>query len=135
MKEKLTDFQKEVGESAQKIWLAGLGALAVAGEEGGKLFRTLVERGEAFQKQDHATVESVKRGVDSAKEKAEELWEKLEVGFNQRIANVLGKMGVPTKDEINQLTQRVDALMEAIKKMNAGKGEDKKAAKKTAKAK
>ena len=32
-------------DTAQQIWLAGLGAFALAGEEGGKLFGTLVERG------------------------------------------------------------------------------------------
>ena len=37
-------------ESAQAVWLAGLGALAAAGEEGNKIFHQLVKRGEAAEK-------------------------------------------------------------------------------------
>ena len=40
----------EVRESAQKIWLAGLGALSVAETEGTKLFKDLVKKGEGFEK-------------------------------------------------------------------------------------
>ena len=34
-----------VKDNAQHIWLAGLGALATASEEGGKVFEDLVEKG------------------------------------------------------------------------------------------
>ena len=36
MNEKLSELQDELKSSAQKIWLAGLGALSMAGEEGKK---------------------------------------------------------------------------------------------------
>src|SRR6202007_2430157 len=39
---------KTVMDSAQQIWLAGLGAFAKAQEEGGKLFETLVKDGIAL---------------------------------------------------------------------------------------
>ncbi len=129
MKEKVSDFQKEVKESTQKVWLAGLGALSMAGEEGQKLFKNLVEKGEAFQKKEKPPVEAVKRSMDSAREKAEDLWKKLEGGFNDRVAAALQKLGVPTRNEISELTERVDSLVEAIQKL----GEQKK--KGTAKAK
>jgi hypothetical protein len=38
-----------VKESAQQIWLAGLGAFAKAQEEGGKVFDALVKEGESIQ--------------------------------------------------------------------------------------
>lgn len=118
MKEKIADFQKEVKDSTQKVWLAGLGALSMAGEEGQKLFKNLVEKGEEFQKREKPPVEAVKRTVDSAREKAEDLWKKLESGFNGRVAAALQKLGVPSRDEIGELTKRVDALMEAIQKLS-----------------
>lgn len=43
---------REARESAQKIWLAGLGALAVAEEEGGRLFDRLVEKGLELERRD-----------------------------------------------------------------------------------
>lgn len=43
---------REARESAQKIWLAGLGALAVAEETGGSLFDRLVDRGLELERRD-----------------------------------------------------------------------------------
>ena len=37
-------------ESAQQVWLAGLGAFAKAQQEGGKVFEALVREGQALQR-------------------------------------------------------------------------------------
>ena len=118
MKEKIDDLQNDFKESAQKIWLAGLGALSVAGEEGSKVFKNLVEKGEEFQAREKPPVEAVKRTVQDAKGRAEDLWSKLEGKFNDKVAGALQSLGVPTKDEISQLTERVDALMKTLEKMD-----------------
>lgn len=110
-------IQDELKESAQKIWLAGLGALSMASEEGNKAFKNLVERGEKFQADDKLGAEKMKQGMESAKHRAEDLWSKLETAVNDRVGSVLEKMGVPTRTEINQLSERVDKLMEAIEKL------------------
>ena len=39
----------ELKESVHKIWLAGLGAMSVAEQEGSKLFKNLVEKGEQYE--------------------------------------------------------------------------------------
>ena len=39
-----------IRESAQQIWLAGLGAFAKAQQEGTKVFDALIREGEAIQK-------------------------------------------------------------------------------------
>ena len=39
MNDKAKYFQEELKDSAQKVWLAGLGALSMASEEGNKLFK------------------------------------------------------------------------------------------------
>lgn len=43
---------REARQSAQKIWLAGLGALALAEEQGPHLFESLVERGRELERRD-----------------------------------------------------------------------------------
>src|SRR4051812_20838453 len=43
------NWQDDVREGAHKIWLAGLGALALAEQEGSKLFGELVQRGERYE--------------------------------------------------------------------------------------
>ena len=125
MKEKMNDLQDELKDSAQKIWMAGLGAVTMAGEEGTKLFKNLVEKGEAFQSQEHPPVDKMKQTANDAKEKVSDIWTKLEDGFNDKVAGALQKLGVPTKDEISQLTDRVDKLMEAINKLADVKTEEK----------
>jgi len=125
MNEKMNDLQDELKDSAQKIWMAGLGAVTMAGEEGTKLFKSLVEKGEAFQAKEHPPVDKVKQTANDAKEKVTDMWSKLEEGFNDKVAGALQKLGVPTKDEISQLTERVDKLMEAINKLADAKAVEK----------
>jgi poly(hydroxyalkanoate) granule-associated protein len=56
-------------KSAHDIWLAGLGALTLAEEEGGKLFRTLVKRGAALEAKN---VERLERLLAKAKPMGED---------------------------------------------------------------
>ena len=57
-----------VKESAQQIWLAGLGAFAKAQEEGGKVFEALVKEGTSIQrKTQSAAEEKITLGVETAR--------------------------------------------------------------------
>ena len=105
---------EELRESAQKIWFAGLGAVAMAEEEGGKLFKSLVERGEKFEtrsrKQIKKVQEQVEHGVGEARDKAESTWTKLEDSMDDKISSALKRLGVPSRLEIQKLTKRVEEL-------------------------
>jgi poly(hydroxyalkanoate) granule-associated protein len=115
------NIQKELRESAHKIWLAGLGALAAAEEEGTKLFKTLVERGEALESKSREGVERVKETVEkaahTAKDRVEGAWDKLEESFDERVAGALGRLGVPAREEIQALSDRVKELSENVAKL------------------
>ena len=124
MKEKVMDLQNELKDSAGKIWLAGLGALTMAGEEGSKLFNNLVEKGKEFDQRENAPAEAVKRTVDSARDRAGDVMSRFEDMFNDKVALALTKMGVPTREEIQGLTARVEALMTALEKLET-KSEEK----------
>ena len=50
-------FTDTMKESAQQIWLAGLGAFSKAQEEGGKAFETLVKNGIDLQRKTQETAE------------------------------------------------------------------------------
>ena len=52
-------------ETARRIWLAGLGALATAEEEGGKLFDGLVKRGRGVERSLAEPIEGATRRVRS----------------------------------------------------------------------
>ena len=122
-KKKSTTIQSELRESAHKIWLAGLGALAVAEDEGSKVFQNLVERGEGFEGRGKKQLQKLQDRfggtVEQAKDKAEATWDKLGDGFDERVAGTLSKLGVPNRVEIQRLTKRVEELTAKVDKLVA----------------
>lgn len=100
-----SQLSQSVRESAHLIWLAGLGAFAKVSGEGGKLFDALVEEGEKVEAREKA---------DETRGKVADTWDKVEQIFEDRLARVLGRLGVPGRDDLRELTQRVDALQEYI---------------------
>ncbi len=112
------DLQKDVKESAHKIWLAGLGALATAEEEGGKLFKNLIKKGEDFEKRGKKAFKSVRDQVEDkvegAVESAESTWSKIGDTFDEKVAGTLKRLGVPTRMEIQKLTRRVEELTRKV---------------------
>ena len=107
-----------IRESANRIWLAGLGALAKTQEEGEKLFQAMVEEGEKIEKRAKETasarVEEAKGKVVEFRGKANQQFDRLEELFQERVAQVLNRLGVPTQDDIQELSKRVEALNESI---------------------
>ena len=107
-----------VKESAQQIWLAGLGAFAKAQEEGGKVFDALVREGEGIQfKTRKMTDERIAQVVG----KAVGTWDRLEQVFEDRVARALGSLGVPSKQDIDRLSKRVVDLSAAVQALTEGK--------------
>jgi len=125
-------WQDEVRESAHKIWLAGLGALAVAEQEGSKLFSELVQHGERYEEQTKQrtrdavegaqsvasdAAERARKVAESARQAAQELWGKAGSGLDESVAHALKKVGVPTRDEIAALSRRVEELTRAVERL------------------
>ena len=107
-----------VKDSAQQIWLAGLGAFAKAQGEGGKVFDTLMREGASLQRKtqsaagdklgDVAGKMSAMAGEVGSKANAH--WDKLESIFEERTARALSKLGVPNAKALSALVDRVAAL-------------------------
>lgn len=106
-----------IRESAQQIWLAGLGAFAKAQQEGNKVFDALVRQGESIQQKTRKVAEDK---VTEMAAKATGTWDKLEQVFESRVARSLNSLGVPTQDDVAALTRRVAELKAAVDKLNAG---------------
>ena len=119
---------KSITESAQQIWLAGMGAFNRAQAEGGKLFESLVRDGlsleQTARKFTGARAEFVRDAVEGkvgqARERAADTWDKLEKVFEDRVQRALVKLGVPGRDDLNALTDRVERLTEELRKANGG---------------
>ena len=116
-----------VKESAQQIWLAGLGAFAKAQEEGGKVFETLVKEGLSIQRKTQAVAEekiteATSRMANMATDissKASGQWDKLEGIFEDRVSKALNKLGVPSAKDIDVLIARIDELNRSVAKLSA----------------
>ncbi|WP_029526193.1 phasin family protein [Polaromonas glacialis] len=131
-----------VKDSAQQIWLAGLGAFSKAQEEGSKVFDSLVKEGLAIQRKTQAAAEekiseATSRMSDMASDiqsKAGNRWDKLENIFEERVAKALGKLGVPSARDVSALAERVELLDQQVSKLNGGSPTAKPAAKPRARA-
>jgi poly(hydroxyalkanoate) granule-associated protein len=107
-----------IKDSAQQIWLAGLGAFAKMQQEGSKAFEALVKDGAGMQKKTQQAAEETlaqaqTRMAGFASEfgtKAAGQWGKLENIFEERVARALEKLGVPSAAEHAALQARVAAL-------------------------
>lgn len=107
MSETTKNLQDELKESAHRIWLAGLGALSAAGEEGSKMFDRLVERGREYEDKGR---DEAKKQYEGAKSSAEDLWNTWSEKLDETVTKALHRMGVPSRDEIRNLTKRVEEL-------------------------
>lgn len=115
-----------VKDSAQQIWLAGLGAFSKAQEEGSKVFDALVKEGMSIQRKTQSAAEekiteATSRMSDMANDiqsQAGNRWDKLENIFEERVAKALSKLGVPSAKEVNALAARVDHVEKTMMKMH-----------------
>ncbi len=130
-----------IKDSAQQIWLAGLGAFSKAQEEGGKAFESLVKAGLSIQRKTQSVAEerineATSRMSSMANDigsKAAGQWDKLENIFEDRVAKALNKLGVPSARDIEALMERIDALSQQVHGMNPGAAKPKAARKAPAK--
>lgn len=116
----LTDGQltSTVKESAQQIWLAGLGAFAKAQEEGNKVFDALVKEGESIQSKTRQLTDAK---IAQVAGKAAGTWDRLEQVFEDRVARALGSLGVPSRKDIDKLTKRVAELTAVVQELTEAK--------------
>jgi len=135
---KLNDESSEkptVDSAAEQVLSAGKAAVEKAQEaveraqsEGGKIIESLSREGEKVRTQTQRmadeTVEEVRgrmeelRGrVEEAKNMAADTLENLERVFEERIAQVLSRLGIPTKDEFQEISRRLQVLNDSVQEL------------------
>jgi poly(hydroxyalkanoate) granule-associated protein len=118
-------LSKSISESAQQIWLAGVGAFGRAQAEGTRLFEGLVKEGLNFEQTarkiagNRADVvrDAVESRVGVARERAVDTWDRLEKVFEDRVQHALIKLGVPSREDLAGLADRVDALTAELRRV------------------
>jgi poly(hydroxyalkanoate) granule-associated protein len=117
---------QSVVESAQKIWLAGLGAFSRARSDGDGLFNTLVEQGKGLRQRARGAADdalkTVRSQADATFSQAQGQWDKLEQVFEERVSRSLNRLGVMTREEIEDLTRQVQELNSSVQALVKAQG-------------
>ena len=121
-----SELAKTVKESAQQIWLAGMGAFAKAQAGREKVFETLVREGLSLQRKTHTVAEDKLNEVTSRMTgmaggisgKANQHWDRLESIFEERVAKALNRLGVPSAKDVESLMARIDGLSASVAKLS-----------------
>ncbi|PUE12206.1 phasin family protein [Limnohabitans sp. T6-20] len=117
-KSSATAPQDSTTPPAQHVWLAGLGAMAKAQEQGSKAIETLVNDGLAFQRKSqaeaqqrlHEATERLSHMASDFGQQATGRVDKLEHLFEDRVAKALHRLGMPALLDIQMLNDRVAQL-------------------------
>lgn len=131
-------LSKNLGESAQQVWLAGVGAFGRAQSEGTKLFETLVKEGLSLEQVTRkvaggkvdAVRDAVENKVGQARERASDTWDRLEKVFEERVQRALRRLEVPGREDLSALIDRVDSLNAELRKLGGVPAPRRKAASK-----
>jgi poly(hydroxyalkanoate) granule-associated protein len=109
-----------VRDTAQQIWLAGLGAFERAKSEGPKMFETLVEQGRNLGVKARESADQALRTMRETSYSAGGRWDKLEQVFEERVAKSLNRLGVITTREVDDLSRQVRELNENVRNLMRG---------------
>jgi len=118
LKETVPQLGEAIRDSAQQIWLAGLGAFNKAQAEGSKAFEALVQEGVNLQRNTQmAAEEKMAEATQKVSSLASDLtaragapWERLESIFEERVAKALKRLGIPSVHDFETLMARLDKL-------------------------
>jgi len=113
--------------SAQQIWLAGLGALVSARKQGEQLLDTLVREGTELEQtaRDLADTSlkriglSIDKTSNQVQSQGRHAWESLEAAFEQRVGEVLTRLGIPARQEMDALLRHIAELTEQVQKLKS----------------
>ncbi len=119
-------FSRKLSDSAQQVWLAGLGAFGRAQAEGSRFFDTLVKEGEAVEARNRERSgdaprwrDNVEESLGEAREKAAGTWDKVEKAFDDRVQGVLKRLHIPTAEDVAAVNARIDALNARLNRAEA----------------
>ena len=123
-----TSALSDVKSYARKIWLAGLGAYAKVGQEGGEYFQELIKAGQTVEKKGkkvvtekleaaNAEIDEARDEVSSFKGRVEVQLDKVEKAFDSRVASALNRIGIASKHDVETLSAKLDELTALLERV------------------
>lgn len=103
------------GEGAFAIgrtaWLLGIGIAASAGETSVAMFDTLVEKGKRRRR---SPVQKAQQALTETGSTMLKLGNEVTRMAQARAAEIMGQLGLPTRDDVRELMRRVDTLRQKL---------------------
>lgn len=115
MAKKKAERLDDLKATAEKVWLAGLGALAQAEKQGDKLFRSLVKKGKRYEEFIPLAGDAVKDSVTTAKKQASDAFQGMESAFDRQVKAAMKRAGLASKSDVDALKKEVAKLKNASK--------------------
>ena len=106
-------------ESAEKIWLAGLGAFERMKSEGPRMFETLVEQGRNMSVKAREAADQALRSMRESNFEGGGKWDKFQQDMQERVSKSLGTLGVSTTKQMDALAREVAELNEQMRNLMA----------------
>lgn len=130
--EEQTGAKEQFSDALRHVWWAGLGLLSVTGQEGEKLFKTLVDKGREMEP---SVYEQSRKAKDDLNTMMGDMGQKLkgvaeaigrgagkaEVLVDEKVTAALQRMGFPNKEEIQELSRKIDELKARLEEMQRAK--------------
>ena len=125
--------QERLLDTVHQIWLAGLGAVSKARNGAPQLLDDLVNEGARIHTQTRGAAEKALKGllagvqttiterVGKVRGQATDALDGLEKVFQTRVHRALTQLGVPSAEEVESLSRRVDRLNANIEKLARGR--------------
>ncbi len=105
--------RRPMPEMVRRLMMAGIGAVALTQEEIEKSVDKLVEQGEiAWQDRQKFLQEAMERRRAGAKKAQEEV--------EKRVEEIVARMNVPTKADIDALSEKIAALTKKVDELKKG---------------
>jgi polyhydroxyalkanoate synthesis regulator phasin len=109
---KTSEFGKVTRKSAQAILKANMTAWNTTRDELGKVVSFAVKQGQQMSERSRARTEEMVGGLSDV---ANERVTKVEKRFQEGVTKVIHEIGLPTADEVQKLSRKVDRLSKEVK--------------------
>jgi len=106
----VTQLKEGVFGTTRQLYLAGLGVAVTVTDRSKKTFEHFVEKGQSVSKKVNVSEETTSRS-----KRVREFADKATDRIQETVSGALGRLGIPTRDEVQALSRNVEQLTEKVK--------------------
>ncbi len=108
---------------AHRLLLTSLGAIAITAEDARDFINRLVERGEAAESDVQKWVEDLQARGQAHSAELQQIHQnalkKTNVVVEEQVETILGRLNVPTRNDIEELSEKISALAQKVSALQA----------------